>query len=90
MVRPIPQCFSCRAFRYGIYVSLVWRDNENKAHRNPNFEVEFINAVAEMFKEGNRYQQAITELRDKILSNYNNGFTAKNVFLQTIKSVVGV
>nr|CAD2172777.1 unnamed protein product [Meloidogyne enterolobii] len=32
----------------GIYVSLVWRDNANEAHRNDNFENEFRNAVAEM------------------------------------------
>nr|CAD2186209.1 unnamed protein product [Meloidogyne enterolobii] len=38
----------------------------------------------------NIYQEKINELKDGILSNYYNGFTAKNVFLQTIKSVVGV
>nr|CAD2153871.1 unnamed protein product [Meloidogyne enterolobii] len=73
----------------GIYVSLVWIGNNHEEHRNDNFHFEFSKAVAAMF-ENNKYQQAMFELRGYILSNYNNGFKAKDVFLQTIKSVVGV
>ena len=35
----------------GIYVSLVWRDNANEAHRNDNFGNEFRIAVAEMLEK---------------------------------------
>jgi len=37
-----------------------------------------------------KYQEEISKLRAKILTDYNNGVRAKNVFLETIKSVVGV
>nr|CAD2153846.1 unnamed protein product [Meloidogyne enterolobii] len=73
----------------GIYVSLIWRDN-NGEHRNPNFKVEFENAVYEMSIDGNKYHQAISKLRAKILDDYKKGVRAKNIFLQKIEQVIGV
>nr|CAD2188623.1 unnamed protein product [Meloidogyne enterolobii] len=71
----------------GIYVSLVWRDNANEAHRNDNFGNEFRIAVAEML-ENKKYQEETFKLRNKILLSYHNGFEAKNVFLNTIRNVI--